>query len=383
MKQTVRLGRFGGIPIGANWSVLVILVLITWVLGVGVLPDLAPDQPWSAYAAVAVVAAVLFFASLVAHELAHSLMARRYGVDVRGITLWMFGGVSELEAEMSAPGRELRMAAAGPVTSFVLGGAFLLASVLAGAVALPGLVVGALWWLGFVNVGLGVFNLLPAYPMDGGRVLRAVLWARTGDRISATRASAHTGHWFAYGLIGLGVLLAVSGALVEGIWLMLIGWYLDGASRSEATAVIQQATLSARRADQLMTADPVTVPSNVTVARLVDDYVLGRHHSAFPVIDGSGALVGLVGLEQVRAVPGPARAETPVGAIARPLDRIPLVAPADPGSEVFARMSADRVTRALVVDADLHLLGIITSADLTRALEVAPSGQGPSGRLPM
>ena len=135
MKQTFHIGRFGGIPIGANWSVVVIVVLISWVLGSGVLPDLAPNQPWAAYSVVAVLAAVLFFASLVTHELAHSLVARRYGVGVRAITLWMFGGVSELEGEMSSPGEELRMAGAGPVTSFVIGAAFLLGAALAGSSA--------------------------------------------------------------------------------------------------------------------------------------------------------------------------------------------------------------------------------------------------------
>jgi Zn-dependent protease len=382
MKQTIRVGRLGGIPIGANWSVIVIVVLITWVLGAGVLPDLAPDQPWPAYALVAALAALAFFASLVAHELAHSLLAHRYGVGVRGITLWMFGGVSELEGEMHSPQQELRMAAAGPATSFGIGAAMLLAAALADALALPVLAVAALWWLGVVNVGLGVFNLLPAYPMDGGRVLRAALWARSGDRLEATRASARTGHWFAYGLIGLGVLLAASGGLVGGVWIMFIGWYLEGASRGEAAAVVQEAVLGHRRADELMAHDPVTVPADVTVEHLVDAYVLGRHHSAFPVVDRSGAAVGLVGLDDVRPVPPSARATTLVGAIARPLDRVPVVAPGDPGSEVLARMNAGRSTRALVLDGDRHLVGIITTADLSRALEVGALGAGPSARPP-
>lgn len=380
MRQTIRIGRFGGIPIGANWSVIVIIALITWVLATGVLPELAPEESGAAYAAVAVVAAFLFFASLVAHELAHSLLARRYGVSVRGITLWMFGGVSELEAEMSSPTEELRMAIAGPATSLGLGAAFLAASVLAGVLSLPDLVLAALWWLGIINIGLGVFNLLPAYPMDGGRVLRAVLWTRSGDRIQATQASARTGHWFAYGIIGVGVLLAMGGALVQGIWLMFIGWYLEGASRSEATAVVQQAVLGRRRADELMSAHPVTVLPDLTVEHLVEAYILGRHHSAFPVVDRTGAVVGLVDLDQVRSVPQSERAVTDVGAIARPLAKVPVVGPEDAGSEVFARMSADRATRALVVDAEHRLVGIITATDLTRAMAVGAPDTSPRGR---
>ena len=382
MKQTIHLGHFGGIPIGANWSVVVIVALITWVLAAGVLPDLAPGEPGVAYAGVAAVAALLFFASLVTHELAHSLLARRFGVTVRGITLWMFGGVSELEAEMSSPGEEFKMAIAGPATSLGLGGFFLGASVLAAAVSLPDLVIAALWWLGVVNIGLGVFNLLPAYPMDGGRVLRAVLWTRSGDRIRATQASARTGHWFAYGLIGLGVLLAASGALVEGIWLMFIGWYLEGASRTEATAVVQEAVLGQRRADELMSAHPVTVPAETTVQHLVEAYVLGRHHSAFPVVDGNGTLIGLVDLDRVRTVGQADRAVTEVGAIARPLARVPVVAPGDTGSEVAARMTAERSTRALVVDPEQRLVGIITSTDLARAIDVGAPGGSPTGNRP-
>jgi Zn-dependent protease/predicted transcriptional regulator len=379
MKQTIRMGRFGGIPIGANWSVIVIVGLITAVLAAGVLPELAPDRPWPAYAVVGVAAAVLFFVSLVTHELAHSLVARRYGVGVRAITLWMFGGVSELEEEMSSPGEELRMAVAGPATSLGLGVAFLAASVLTTALSLPDLVVAALWWLGFVNIGLCVFNLLPAYPMDGGRVLRALLWSRSGDRIRATQTSARTGHWFAYGLIGVGVLLALGGGLVEGVWLMFIGWYLEGASRAEATAVVQQAVLGRLRADELMSPHPVTVPADVTVEHLVEAYVLGRHHSAFPVVDTGGALVGLVDLDRVRSVPQADRAHTEVGEIARPLAGVPIVGPGDPGSEVLARMSAERSTRALVVDAGHRLVGIITSTDLARVIDVgaAATGTGP------
>jgi Zn-dependent protease/CBS domain-containing protein len=370
MKQSIRIGRIGGIPIGANWSVVVITVLITWILAAGVLPELAPDQSRVAYVGVALLVAVCFFASLVAHELAHSLVARRYGVGVRAITLWMFGGVSELETETSSPREELRMAVAGPATSLGLGALFFVAAALAAALSRPELAVAALWWLAVVNVGLGIFNLLPAYPMDGGRVLRAVLWARYGDRVRATQASAGAGHWFAYGIIGLGVLLAISGALVSGIWMMLIGWFLAGSSRAEGAAAVQQGILDLRRADQLMSAPPVTVPGDITVEHLVEAYVLGRHHSAFPVVDETGRLVGLVGLDQVRRVPLDRRPHTSVKAIAEPLDTVPVVAPEDTGSAVLARLNLRRATRALVVDPHRGLVGIISNTDLARTIAV-------------
>ena len=379
MKQSIHLGRVAGIPIGANWSVIVITALIIWVLAAGVLPEMAPDQSPPAYIGVGVVAAGLFFASLVTHELAHALVARRYGVPVRAISLWMFGGVSELGSETSAPGDELRMAVAGPATSLGLSVLFSSVAVLATMLSLSELIVGALWWLALVNVGLGLFNLLPAYPMDGGRVLRAVLWARYDDRIRATQASARTGHWFAYGIIGVGVLLAVSGALVSGIWLMLIGWFIEGASRAEGLAAVQQGILERMRAEQLMSAPAVTVSGDVSVEHLVEAYVLGRHHSAFPVVDETGAPIGLVGLDQVRQVLPADRPRTAVHAIAQPLAAVPVVAPEDSGSEVLARMSTDRANRALVIDGRHRLVGIISNADLARAISVGSSRTTPTG----
>jgi CBS domain-containing protein len=247
-------------------------------------------------------------------------------------------------------------------------------------VSLPELVVGALWWLALVNVGLGVFNLLPAYPMDGGRVLRAVLWARYGDRIRATQASARTGHWFAYGIIGVGVLLAVSGALVSGIWLMLIGWFLEGTSRAEGIAAVQQGILDLMRADQLMSAPAITVSGDISVEHLVDAYVLGRHHSSFPVLDETGSPIGLVGLDQVRRILPADRPRTAVQAIAQPLAAVPVVAPEDTGSEVLARLSTERANRALVIDERNRLVGIISNADLARAISVGSSGPTPTGR---
>ena len=381
MKQSIHLGRVAGIPIGANWSVIVITALITWILATGVLPQMAPDQAPAAYLGVGVVAAGLFFASLVTHELAHSLVARRYGVPVRAITLWMFGGVSELESDTSAPGEELRMAVAGPATSLGLSVLFSGAAVLAALLSLSELIVGALWWLAFINLGLGLFNLLPAYPLDGGRVLRAALWARYGDRARATRASARTGHWFAYAIITLGAVLAVSGGWISGIWLMLIGWFLEGASRAESVAAVQQGILELMRADQLMSAPAVTVPGDITVDHLVEAYVLGRHHSAFPVVDATGAPTGLVGLEQVRPIPSADRARTTVQVIAQPLAAVPIVAPEDPGSEVLARMSADHANRALVIDGQHRLVGIISNADLARAISVGSSTSTPDTPL--
>ncbi len=370
MNQTIRFGRVAGIPIGVNWSVLLIAALIGWSLAASALPEIAPGETTVAYAVAGTVAAILFFASLLAHELAHSLVARRDGVAVDSITLWLLGGVSRFESEPSSAASELRIALAGPLTSFALALFFGLLEVVSESIHLPELVSGSLAWLSFINLVLGAFNLLPAYPLDGGRALRALAWRRSRDRIAATRLAARAGHVLAWCLIGLGMLVALTGLVVSGLWLVLIGWFIDNAGRAEANAVIERSVLGAVPVDHLMSANPVTVPGSLSVERLVHDYVLGRHHSAFPVIDDRGAAIGLVTLDQVRGVPPERRNEVTVAQIALPLDRVPVVAPTDSGVEALQRITATRTGRALVVDADHRLVGIVSNADLARALEI-------------
>ena len=382
MKQTIHLGHFGGIPIGANWSVVVIVALITWVLAAGVLPDLAPGEPAVAYAGVAAVAALLFFASLVTHELAHSLLARRFGVTVRGITLWMFGGVSELEAEMSSAGEEFKMAVAGPATSLGLGGFFLGASVLAAAVSLPDLVIAALWWLGVVNIGLGVFNLLPAYPMDGGRVLRAVLWTRSGDRTGPPRRRPEP-------VTGSPTASSVS---VCSSPRAVPSWRASGSCSSAGTSKAPRARRpppSSRRpfsgsdgptSSCRLTRSPCRPrPPSSTSSRPTSSVATTRRSrwwTATARWSGSSTSTGCAPWARP-TVPSP-RSERSPGR----WHSVPVVAPGDTGSEVAARMTAERSTRALVVDPEQRLVGIITSTDLARAIDVGAPGGSPTGNRP-
>jgi Zn-dependent protease/predicted transcriptional regulator len=369
MHEHLRLGRISGIPIGLNASVAVITALITWLLAVSVLPELVPGRSTLAYWVTAAVAAVVFFASLVTHELAHAVVARRDGVAVKGITLWMLGGVSMLESEPPSAAAELRMAVAGPATSVAIGVGFGVLAVAAGALALPELITGSLSWLATINVFLGLFNLLPAFPLDGGRVLRAVFWIRLGDQTRATEAAVRAGRWAAYGLMGLGVLLAMTVSPLSGLWLVFLGWYVEGAGRREAFAALEHRILAGLQARQLMASPVVTVPGDASVEQLLHDYVLGHHHSAFPVVDATGQLLGLVTLDGVRSVAPEARVTTSVSAVARPLGEVPIVSPGAPATEVLTGLISTGSKRALVVDGD-RLIGIIADTDVSRVIEV-------------
>jgi Zn-dependent protease/CBS domain-containing protein len=366
-KASFHLARVAGIDVDAHWSLFLIAGLLVWTLAAGLLPEIDPGHPVVAYWVVAVVAIVVFYGSLVAHELAHATVARRQGVVVQRITLWLFGGVAQLGSESGGPRDELRMAVAGPATSLALGVGFVGAGVLADAVGVWSLAVTALLWLGQINLVLGVFNLLPAFPLDGGRVLRAWLWHRRGDRIGATVTAARIGVGCAYGLVGLGVLGVVAGLGIGGLWFVLLGWFLLGAARREEDAVTQQELLGGVTVGTIMSPDPVVVPATTTVADLVDRYVLGRRHSSYPVVDRTGTAVGLMTLDRIRGVPLVARDHVTVGGVAIPLAEVPVTDAAEPVLELLPRLAASEGGRALVLH-DGRLVGIVSMTDVTRAV---------------
>jgi Zn-dependent protease/CBS domain-containing protein len=371
LHETIRLGRVRGIQLGAHWSVVVIGWLLVWALADVTLPELAPGSSDLTYWAVAVVLVVLFWAALLAHEVAHSLVAIRLGVEVEGITLWLFGGVSRLHGEAATPDDELRIAIAGPATS--LGIAVVAGALAAGSAALggPDLLVAALGWLGAINLMLALFNLIPAAPLDGGRVLHALVWRRSGDRSQATITATNAGRTFGYVLIGLGVLLVAAGD-IGGVWFVFLGWFLLAAARAEQTHVLVHDALAGVRVRDVMTADLVTAPADVSVAELLEEHVLRHHCSAFPLTDTSGALVAFITLRQIKAVPAPARASVTAREAGVPIEEVPRAAPGDPVLDLLDRIEAGRAGdgRALVFDGD-RAVGIVSPTDLNRAVELA------------
>jgi Zn-dependent protease/CBS domain-containing protein len=375
MGQSFSLGRISGIQIGVNWSVLVIVALLAYGLAVGEFPAVAPGRPVAEYAVAAVVTAVAYMGSLLAHELAHSLVARRNGVAVQGITLWLLGGVSRLQGEVADPAAEVRIAGAGPLVSLLLGGAFLLAAWLVHAAGVQGVVVVALAWLGGINVLLAVFNVIPAAPLDGGRLLRAVLWRITGDRLKAALWSARSGQVFGWALVVIGGYLVLVGRDYSVLWFVLVGWFLISAATSESQQAVLQSRLRTVPVRQIMTRDPVTVPASATVAQFLTDYLPRHRHSAFPVVDG-GQTVGLVTVHRISQVPAGAQGSTTLGDAACPLADVARAMPDEPVSDVLPRLNACSDGRALVFTGD-HLAGIISPTDISRAVERLGRNPGP------
>jgi Zn-dependent protease/CBS domain-containing protein len=368
MSETFRLGRVHGIRVGAHWSVIAIGWLLVWALADQTLPAEAPGQSGLAYWPVAVVVVALFWAGLLAHELAHSIVAIRHGVPVDGITLWLFGGVSWLHGDAASPEDELRIALAGPATSLA---ASALAGVLALAVAWlggPDLMVAGLEWLALINGVLAAFNLVPAAPLDGGRVLHAFVWRRTGDRSRANVTATNAGRVFGFVLVGVGVVLVAAGNL-GGVWFLFLGWFLLNAAKAEAVQAVLQDSLEGMRVRDVMTPDPVSVPGGTTVADLLDDWFMRRHCSGFPVMD-HGRIVGMVTLRQIKDVHPDRRRTLHARDVAWPLESIPVGASDDPVMELLAAMARapGGDGRALIFDHGA-LVGIVSPTDVSRAVE--------------
>ena len=370
MNETLRLGTLAGVRIGVNWSVLVIVALLLVGLSAGRFPLMYPGHAPGLYIVAGAVAAVAFLLSLLAHELAHAVVARRHGVEVEGITLWMFGGVAKLEGEARDASADLQIAGVGPLVSLVLGIGFGAISALAAWAGLDGLTLGVLTWLSVVNIVLAVFNLVPAAPLDGGRILRALLWRAHGDRVRAAVTAARAGRRFGVLLASLGLVLAVFAGQVGGIWFVLIGWFIASAATAEEQHARLQGRLDGVLVADVMSPAPVTVPADLSVTRLLEDYVLRSRFSAFPVVDASGRLQGLVTLNRIKQMPPQRRATSRVEDIACAPDEVPHAAPTDRLVDVLPRMARNDDGRVVVLDGD-RIVGILTSTDVTRAIELA------------
>jgi Zn-dependent protease/CBS domain-containing protein len=298
------------------------------------------------------------------------VIARRRNIEVEGIVLWVLGGVSKLKGEAADPGGELRIAVAGPAASLALAAGFFALSLLTGAGSPNSLLAAAFGWLGWINAALGVFNLVPALPLDGGRVLRSALWWHHGDKQRATNLAARSGQAFGFGFIGLGIVAFVTGIAgfggLSGLWLAVIGWFLVSASRAEAGASTVAVELAGLRAEHAMTPDPFTVPAWVTVDRLMEEGVHRRRLSSFPVLDIDGYFAGLATLARIRRGTVVEHwGETRVGSIARPASDCVICGPEDDLVAVAGRIWASADRRAVVL-VDRRAVGIISPSDLTR-----------------
>jgi Zn-dependent protease/CBS domain-containing protein len=383
----MKVGRISGIQIDVHPSWLVVFVLVTLTLGLGVFPAWHPDWPATLTWSVAIAAALLFFASILVHELAHSLVARARGVPVRRITLFMFGGVSNIEREPRSAADEFMITIVGPFTSFLLGFAFLwLGGLLAGdalgegtnpwdAFGRLGPLATLLTWLGPVNILVALFNLVPGFPLDGGRLLRAALWAMTGDIAVATRWAAGVGQVVAGTFIvagfamALGVRVPLLGVgLPNGLWIALIGWFLHQAAGASYRHVALQSALQDVPVSRLMRREVRAVSPETTVRELVDDWMLGTDDRAFPVMEGE-RLVGVVAIEHVREVPRERRDLVTVGSIMTPERELEVIGAQVDAGDALRALVRSGVNQLPVVDHG-RFAGMLRRADILRWVEL-------------
>jgi Zn-dependent protease/CBS domain-containing protein len=383
----IPLGSILGIRLAADWSVLVIFALVAIQLGMGALPAWHPTWSVGLRWGVALGAAALFFVSIVLHELSHSLVAKASGLAVRGITLFVFGGISQIEDEAPSPKAEFFIAIVGPLTSFVLGVAGLFGASALGASALtdattpeafslamaslrPGATL--LLWLGLMNLLLGVFNMVPGYPLDGGRVLRSIFWWRTGNLEKATRWAARVGQGVAILLIAWGVAWLFADP-IAGIWRILIGWFLFSAARASYQQVQIHELLSHVSVRRMMRTGSRTVAPDLPIAQLVREYLMGTDQRCFPVMDEGEHLRGIVCLADVRGVPEPSWEATPVKEIMTPADELSTVEPDAAAEEALKALGTRDIDQVPVMEGD-RLVGVLRRQDLVRWLSLHASG---------
>ncbi|MDD5557079.1 MAG: site-2 protease family protein [bacterium] len=377
-ERRVTLFKLLGFEVRIDPSWLILALLITWTLAQGVFPGRYPGLTQAAYWIMGAAGAVGLFASIVFHELSHSLVARAYGIPMKGITLFIFGGVAEMDDEPPSPRAELAMAAAGPASSILLGLLFYLVHLLAARGGLAAPAVGVFYYLAMINGILAVFNLIPGFPLDGGRILRALLWGWKGSIRRATRIASQIGSGFGTLLFFLGALDVITGNLVGGLWLFLIGMFLRNASQMSYRQLLARTAFQGEPVRRFMRTDPVTVPAGASVAALVEDYIYRHHYKMFPVVR-DGRLVGCVSTREVKAVPRQEWEGRTVADIMTARSCENSVSPEEDAVAAIAMMNRTGSSRLLVVDGD-RLAGIVSLKDMLKFLSLKIDLEGENDR---
>lgn len=380
-----KIARIFGVQIDVDWSLLIIFVLIAFNLGAGLFPRWHPDWSGALIWGTALAAAILFFASVLVHELSHALVARARDIPVNRITLFLFGGMAHLEKEPPSPKSEFLMAIVGPVTSVLIGlTGIAVGSTLAGeslrsaaelgdaaaieaAIRTVGPAGTLLLWLGPINVLLGLFNVIPGFPLDGGRVLRSILWAVTGDLVKATRWASGTGQVLAWGLIALGIFNVFGGAFASGIWLVLIGWFLNHAARRSYQQLLVRRALENVPVARVMRTRLDRVAPELALESFVREHLMLGDQRAFPVESPDGTLVGLVCFNDLKKVPQQEWPTKSVEDVMTPAKRLSSLPP-DAGADEALQSLVHRGFDQLPVLEGGHLVGIVRRADLMKWL---------------
>ncbi len=358
----IKLFSILGFEVKLDFSWIFIAALIVWSLATGYFPRQIEGLSADTYWTMAVIGMFGLFFSVIFHELAHSLVARLYGLKIKGITLFIFGGMAEMANEPENPTTEFMMAIAGPLGSFVLAGVFYLVMLMGDAVGAGSAIVAVFGYLAFINTVLAVFNLIPAFPMDGGRVLRAILWHYMGDMARATHIAARGGHFFGIGLIVMGIASVVTGNFVSGMWMVLIGMFVQRAAASADFRSDVHSMFGNQPVRQFMVTNPVALKADVNVQVLVDEYFFHFYHDMFPVTDGN-KLVGCVTVRDVKKVPRNKWQTTAVGTIITPRSRENTISGDVTMMDALTLMGRANNGRLMVVQGE-QLVGIVTLKDL-------------------
>jgi Zn-dependent protease/CBS domain-containing protein len=370
MKNSITFGRVAGVEIGAHYSWLWVAALVSWSLAQGFYPGQYPGWGTPTYWTVGVISALALFASVIGHEMGHALVAMSRGIPVERITLFIFGGVAQIRKEAERPIDEFLVAIAGPVTSFLVAGVFWLvrgalvpATIGAADTAPAGAVAG---YLAFTNAALGGFNLLPGFPLDGGRILRAVVWGATGSMRRATQVASYVGQGIGFLLILFGITQALGGAPLNGVWIAVMGWFLSSAAAAARQTQAVQELLQGVPVAALMDRQPAVASPAMPLDEFVMRHVVQQGRRALPVVEG-GRLIGLISITDVRAVPQPAWPTTAVGNV---MTRAPLeVAAPDTPLEAALRQLVEGSYNQLPVVRDAELVGMLCRADVLRFIQ--------------
>ena len=372
----IKLFTLFGFEVRLDASWLLLAALITWSLAMGLFPARYPYLSAGAYWWMGFFGAVGLFASIVFHELSHSLVARRRGMRMKGITLFIFGGIAEMGDEPPNAKTEFLMAIAGPLSSVVLG-FFFYGLARAGENAWGVGVVGVLAYLGWINWILAAFNMIPAFPLDGGRVLRAALWHWKHSLSRATRITSSVGSAFGMLLMFGAIIPLFTGNFIAAIWWFVIGMFLRNAAQMSYQQLVIRKALEGEKVQRLMKPDPITAPANASIEQLVDDYVYRYHHKMFPVVGIGGELLGCVSTQQVREVPREQWEERHVSDVLQPCSMDNTVAPDTDATKLLSKLNSTGRSRFLVVE-DHHLVGIVSAKDVVRFLATKLDLEGDS-----